>query len=96
MIENDGPFKCHIFVCTNCRNDERKSCDNDGIRIAKALKKEVKDRGWKGLARVSKSGCLGVCDDGPNVMIYPQSLWFKNVTRDDVDSILSSIKDIIN
>jgi len=95
MNEAPTPFTCHIFVCSNCRDDERKSCDHNGARIAKSLKCEIKDRGWKGRVRVSKSGCLGVCDDGPNVMIYPQGLWYKNVAQDDVEGILSSVEEFL-
>ncbi len=95
MNEASTPFTCHILVCTNCRENERKSCDHNGTRLAKSLKSEVKDRGWKGRVRVSKSGCLGVCDDGPNMMIYPQGVWYKNVIHEDMERILSSVETIL-
>ena len=41
--------------------------------------------------RVSQSGCLGLCENGPNVMIYPQGLLFTGVTMDDVDRIVEEV-----
>lgn len=92
MNEASTPFTCHIFVCTKCRENERKSCAHIGAELAKSLKSEAKDRGWKGHIRVSKSACLGVCGDGPNVMIYPQGVWYKNVDIEDIEGILSSVE----
>lgn len=31
----------------------------------------------------------GVVFTGPNVMIYPQKIWFSEVSMDDVEAILS-------
>jgi (2Fe-2S) ferredoxin len=45
-----------------------------------------------GLVRVSKSQCLGPCDKGAVVMLYPQSTMLTNVTPDDVDQIVEEIQ----
>jgi len=47
------------------------------------------------MVRISQSGCLGVCEHGPNVMIYPQNKWFTKVSIDDVDQILNEIGELI-
>ncbi len=87
------PFKCHVFVCVNDRQGERKSCADDGGREIKArLKEAVKARGWFApQVRVSQSGCLGLCEGGPNVVLYPQEILFTGVTLDDVDRIVEEI-----
>jgi (2Fe-2S) ferredoxin len=59
------------------------------------LKARVKQRWPDHRIRVSQTGCLGVCEEGPNVMIYPQNLWFRQVTPADVDGILSVIEKLI-
>jgi (2Fe-2S) ferredoxin len=59
------------------------------------LKEAVDGKGWKGKVRVSTSGCMGVCATGPNVMIYPQKIWFSAVSADDVDEIVSAIEQIM-
>ena len=43
-------------------------------------------KGVKGV-RVNKSGCLNACHLGPSMVIYPEGLWYKNVSLDDVERI---------
>jgi hypothetical protein len=69
-VQNESPYAVHLFVCTNDRAGERKSCaDDHGLLIKAAIKKAVDEKGWKGKVRVSASGCLGAllngaqCDD---------------------------------
>ncbi len=95
--QKESPYICHIFVCTNDRGGERKSCaDQNSPLISKTLKKEVGNRGWKKQVRVSQSGCMGLCGKGPNVMIYPQKIWFSEVSIDDVGQIVSQIEAILD
>jgi (2Fe-2S) ferredoxin len=94
--EKPTPFTRHVFVCINGRGGVRKSCaDGDSLSVRAALKEEVKNRGWKPAVRVSQAGCLGLCEEGPNVLIYPQKIWFKNVSAGDVDPILEEIGKIV-
>ena len=96
LIQNQSPYIAHVFVCTNDRGGERKSCADGNSALVKAkLKEVVEAKGWKGKVRVSTSGCLGVCTEGPNVMIYPQKLWFSGVSPDDVEEIVSAIEQIM-
>jgi (2Fe-2S) ferredoxin len=93
----ESPFKCHVFVCTNDRQGARKSCgDKENVSVRAALKAEVGQRGWKGLVRVSQSGCLGLCEDGPNVLIYPQKMWFSAVSSDDIGEVIGAVEKILD
>jgi len=38
---------------------------------------------------------MGLCTKGPNVMIYPQRVWFSEVSPDDVDEIVSTLERIM-
>ncbi len=96
MEENTAPYTCHILVCTNDREGKRKSCaDSDSPGIRKSLKAGVKERGWVGDVRVSQCGCLGLCQKGPNVIIYPQNEWFASVSPADTDAILSKVESFL-
>ena len=95
--QKESPFVCHVFVCTNDRLGKKKSCaDGNSSAVRKALKQAVSDKGWKGKVRVSQSGCLGLCAKGPNVMIYPQKIWFSDVSTDDSDFIISKIESLLD
>jgi (2Fe-2S) ferredoxin len=94
--EQISPYPCHIFVCTNDRHGERKSCaDNNSEAVRAALKEAVKERGWTGQVRVSKSGCMGLCMKGPNILLHPQKIWFSNVSEADVPVILGRVKTLL-
>ena len=97
MIENQQtPFIAHVFICTNDRKGARKSCADEGSQqIKDRLKEGATAKGWKGKVRISTAGCLGVCDKGPNIMIYPQGLWFSAVTLADVDELLTVLAGIV-
>ena len=94
--QNETPHVAHVFVCTNDRGGERKSCaDNNSPLVKAKLKDAVNDKGWKGKVRISTSGCMGLCAKGSNVMIYPQKIWLSGVFPEDVDEIVSTIERIM-
>ncbi len=81
----------HIFICTNRRRDEdpKGSCAQKGSEdIRETFKRELHARGIKLKVRANKSGCLDVCEHGPNVVIYPEGVWYSNVKKEDVVEII--------
>src|SRR6185503_19862018 len=94
-METSKPkFEKYVFVCTNERPaGERVSCGTSfcGKGLAVKLKDAVKKAGAAGKVRVSKSGCLDVCEDGANVLIYPDDLWLKTTQIDDIPAILEKL-----
>jgi len=94
--QNESPYVAHVFVCTNDRKGARKSCaDGDNARLKDALKDAVAAKGWRGKVRVSSSGCMGLCESGPNVIIYPQKIWFSGVTPNSLPEILAALEQIL-
>ena len=93
MKKQTTPYKCHIFVCTNVRenNPENPGCGaKNGSLLKDQMKAAVNARGWKGKVRVSTTGCLGLCAQGPNVLLHPQGIWFSGVTEADLENILET------
>lgn len=41
-----------------------------------------------GQVLVSATGCLGPCEQGPTVVVYPDNTWYSKVTEADVATIL--------
>ena len=86
-------FEKHIFVCCNQRPEEdpRGSCDSSGKgELQRLFKIKLAQRGIKGKVRANKSGCLDQCEHGPNVVVYPEAVWYGGVTAADVDEIVDS------
>ena len=81
-------FKKYIFVCENKRADGECCAAKDSELLRGLLKQAVQDRGLKGSIRVSRSGCLDVCSEGPNVLLMPGNIWFKRVEEKDIEEII--------
>ncbi len=93
-----APYKCHLFVCINDREGERKSCaDGSSPQLRLKLKERLQEKGLlaEGV-RVSQSKCLGLCGEGPNVLVYPQNLWYSAVTPGDVERIVGDVEKLLN
>jgi (2Fe-2S) ferredoxin len=81
------PFERHVFVCT--AGEYCPVLDGDGSEIHKAFKEQAAKAGLKGQVRVNKSGCLDQCGHGPNVVVYPEGIWYSHLTLDDVPEIVA-------
>ncbi len=95
MMEPSKPdVEKYVFVCVNERpQEERVSCGGAfcGKELAAVVKQAVKNAGAADRIRVSKSMCLDVCEEGPNVLIYPDNIWLKRVSLEDVPAILEKL-----
>lgn len=99
MKKQNSPYLCHIFVCSNVRenNPLNPGCGaKGGDRLKDKLKESANARGWNGKVRISSSGCLGLCAQGPNVLLYPQGIWFSDVTEADLETILETAGQFIS
>src|SRR5687768_7549221 len=67
------PYETLVLVCTNKRApEERVGCASHGrcgAELRDKLKEAVAAKGLKGKVRVSASGCLDLCEEGPNVVV---------------------------
>jgi (2Fe-2S) ferredoxin len=86
-------FEKHIFICGNRRafGHPRGSCDPEGgAALQKRFKQRLFAMGLGKTVRANQSGCLDQCEHGPNVVIYPEAVWYGGVSLDDVDEIIES------
>jgi (2Fe-2S) ferredoxin len=89
---NDPPYHydAHLFVCCNRRPDghKRGSCAAKGSeKLRDYMKARVKELGLQRV-RVNLSGCLDRCELGPSLVIYPEGIWYRIGSTEDVDAIL--------
>ena len=86
-------FEKHIFVCANQRPDghPRGCCDPAGdADLQRAFKTQLALHDIPATVRANKSGCLDQCEHGPTVVVYPEAVWYGNVTHADVAEIIES------
>ena len=90
----NAPIKRHIFVCNG------KSCSQVGSAEVKAeferileekgirQGKESKGRNPQGEIVLTDCGSVGFCSIGVAVLIYPEGVWYGQVTAEDVPEII--------
>ena len=85
------PFRHHIFVCTQEKPEGVTCCPGAGSwGILGVLERELRSQGLDDDVQVSTCGCLGLCDDGPIMIVYPEGVWYRKVRGEDVAEIASS------
>ncbi len=90
---NDDPplyFEAHVFVCCNRRPDghPKGSCAEKGSEpLRDYMKARAKELGIKQV-RINSAGCLDRCELGPCLVIYPEGVWYKINSREDIDTVL--------
>ncbi|MDO8627422.1 MAG: (2Fe-2S) ferredoxin domain-containing protein [Candidatus Diapherotrites archaeon] len=84
-------YKKHILVCTN---EKPLHCaEKGGLELFQSFKDEVLKQELQNEFLVSKTGCTHQHSCGPVVIIYPGGVWLKEVSKDNVQEIVSSLKD---
>ena len=85
------PFRHHVFVCTQSKPEGVTSCPSTGsMNVLGTLHGELGKQGLSGDVQVSSCGCLGLCDEGPIMIVYPEGTWYRKLTPADVSEIVSS------
>lgn len=85
--------KYHVFACTSSRiNGQQKGfCHSkEGVDIVQALMEEINERELSSEVMVTNTGCFGMCTSGPILVVYPEGVWYKEVTVQDIPEIVES------
>jgi (2Fe-2S) ferredoxin len=83
----------HVFVCTQNRPAEhpRGSCAAKGsTAVLQAFWGELQKRQAYEKVAITYSGCIGPCEQGANVLVYPEAVLYRGVTPADVEEIFTS------
>ncbi|OIO71040.1 MAG: ferredoxin [Zetaproteobacteria bacterium CG_4_9_14_3_um_filter_53_7] len=79
------PFKRHAIMCCG------KSC-GENLPLLNYLKEKVARAGLTvgdpDCVRVNRAGCLGVCMEGPVMVVHPDNVWYCNLNEAAIDRIV--------
>ncbi len=77
-------YRSHILVCAGA------GCVSSGCKaVQQALIQGLEESGLKDEVRVVETGCIGSCDLGPVVVVYPEGVFYQRVKPEDVSEIVS-------
>jgi (2Fe-2S) ferredoxin/predicted O-methyltransferase YrrM len=86
------PFQYHVFICDQKKAEGVPSCSARGSgKTIEALRKEIGARGLMDKVQLTVCGSMGLCERGPNMVVYPEGVWYSNVTPEDVPEIVQSL-----
>jgi (2Fe-2S) ferredoxin/predicted O-methyltransferase YrrM len=82
------PFRLHLFVCTQLKPEGVPCCPASGsFAVLATLDRELQARGLGNDVQVTTCGCMGLCDEGPIMVVYPEGIWYRRVQPSDVSEI---------
>ncbi len=78
-----GAVKRNIMVCggTGCTSSH-------SAEIIEEFNAEIKANGLDGQVKVIRTGCFGLCELGPIVIVYPEGAFYSQVKASDVKRIV--------
>lgn len=85
-------YKYHVFLCFQDRppGHPRGSCGQAGAKpLWEYLITRVERMGNPEIGLTGTS-CLGFCAAGPLLVVYPEGIWYRPTSREDVDEIIQS------
>lgn len=85
------PFRYHVFVCDQQKPEGVPCCSGHGsAQVIDALRREVATRGLEDEVQITVCGSLGLCEHGPNMVVYPEGVWYSGVGPADVAELVES------
>ncbi len=77
-------FRSHVLVCGGT------GCTSSGSqKVIEAFEKHLKDKGIDKEVKVVQTGCHGLCELGPVIIVYPEGVFYSRVQEEDVEEIVS-------
>lgn len=89
----DKPYyEKHLFFCARERSGGD-SCLSKKTKKAQEYAADlIRELGLKGKGkvRINQTGCLGRCEEGPVLVVYPEGVWYSYKNQQDVEEIIRS------
>ena len=76
-------YERHVLVCGGT------GCTSSGSpKIIEKLKEELKANGLAEKVQIVKTGCFGLCERGPIMIVYPEGSFYSRVNIDEIHRIV--------
>ncbi len=76
-------YRSHVLICGGT------GCASSGSReVTESFRNAIRDRGLSEEVLVVPTGCHGMCEMGPIVVVYPEGTFYSHVSKGDVPEIV--------
>lgn len=85
-IPKMAPYGRHILVCTG-----EKCAPGISSELYQHLKERIRQIGERmGKQRILRSQChcLGICQNGPIAVVYPEGVWYHSLDKEKLEKII--------
>ena len=77
-------YRAHVLVCGGT------GCTSSGSQqLMERFEQQLQEKGLEKEVKVVRTGCFGLCEAGPVVIVYPEGTFYSRVKLEDVDEIVS-------
>lgn len=86
------PFRYHVYACQQEKPGDAPCCTARGAAATlDALRKEIAAQGLLDVVQVTTCGSIGLCERGPNMVVYPEGVWYSGYRPPTCPSSCASI-----
>ncbi|HQD41280.1 MAG TPA: NADH-quinone oxidoreductase subunit NuoF [Bacillota bacterium] len=76
-------YRSHVLICAGS------GCTSSGSdNVAGAFDRLLKEEGLEKEVKIVRTGCFGLCEMGPVVIVYPEGAFYSRVNEEDVEEIV--------
>ena len=77
-------YRAHVLVCGGT------GCSSSGsAKLIERFDEKIKENGLDKEVKVIRTGCFGLCEAGPVVIVYPDGTFYSRVKEENVDEIVT-------
>ncbi|MBR3503755.1 MAG: NAD(P)H-dependent oxidoreductase subunit E, partial [Clostridia bacterium] len=77
-------YRAHVLVCGGT------GCSSSGsAKLIERFEQKIAETGLEKEVKVIRTGCFGLCEAGPIVIVYPDGTFYSRVKLENVDEIVS-------
>jgi NADH-quinone oxidoreductase subunit F/NADP-reducing hydrogenase subunit HndC len=76
-------YRAHVLICggTGCTS-------SSSDKIEERFNEKIQEKGLDKEVKVVRTGCFGLCEAGPIVVVYPEGAFYSHVKVEDVEKIV--------
>ena len=77
-------YRSHVLICAGT------GCNASGsLSIFDVINEEISNNGLQKEVKVVKTGCFGLCEVGPIMIVYPEGAFYSRIKAEDISEIVS-------